>query len=77
MNATEFLQKAIDSNASDLFILAGRPASMRINNKIVQTDETRLLPDDTRQIITEIYGLTKGRSMDHLFPSGSCCPGDP
>ena len=48
MNATEFLQKAIDSNASDLFILAGRPASMRINNKIVQTDETRLLPDDTR-----------------------------
>ncbi len=70
MNATEFLQKAIDSNASDLFILAGRPASMRINNKIVQTDETRLLPDDTRQIITEIYGLTKGRSMDQLLETG-------
>lgn len=70
MNATEFLQKAIDSNVSDLFILAGRPASMRINNKIVQTDETRLLPDDTRQIITEIYGLTKGRSMDQLLETG-------
>lgn len=70
MNATEFLQKAIDSNASDLFILTGRPASMRINNKIVQTDETRLLPDDTRQIITEIYGLTKGRSMDQLLETG-------
>ncbi len=59
-----------DSVASDLFILAGRPASMRINNKIVQTDETRLLPDDTRQIITEIYGLTKGRSMDQLLETG-------
>lgn len=70
MKATEFLQKAIERNASDLFILAGRPASMRINNKIVQIDENRLLPGDTRQIITEIYALTKGRSMDQLMETG-------
>lgn len=70
MKAAEFLQKAIDRNASDLFILAGRPASMRINNKIVQIDENRLLPGDTRQIISEIYSLTKGRSMDQLMETG-------
>lgn len=70
MKAAEFLQKAIDRNASDLFILAGRPASMRINNKIVQIDENRLLPGDTRQIISEIYALTKGRSMDQLMETG-------
>ncbi len=69
-NTTELLQKALDRNASDLFIVAGRPASMRVNNTISQINDQRLLPADTQEIVTDIYALAGKRSMDHLLETG-------
>ncbi len=70
MNTKELLQKAIDNNASDIFIIAGLPASMRMNNTMgVETGE-RLLPDDTLEIIEDIYKMAGNRSMDILTETG-------
>ena len=70
MNTKELLQKAIDNNASDIFIIAGLPASMRMNNTMgVETGE-RLLPKDTMEIIKDIYELAGNRSMDILLETG-------
>ncbi len=69
-NTTELLQKALDHNASDLFIVAGRPASMRVNNAISQLNDQRLLPADTQEIVTDIYALAGKRSMDRLLETG-------
>ena len=58
MNTTELLEKAVSAGASDIFVVAGRPVSMRIHGDIRMEDNTRLLPDDTRRIIEQIYELT-------------------
>ena len=70
MNTKELLQRAIDNNASDIFIIAGLPASMRINNSMAIETGDRLLPNDTQAVLTDIYELAGNRSMEHLFKTG-------
>lgn len=43
MNTTELLEKAVSAGASDIFVVAGRPVSMRIHGDIRMEDNTRLL----------------------------------
>lgn len=70
LNVTEFLRAAVSAGASDLFIVAGLPASLRVNGNIVHISDTKLFPDDTRQIILQIYELAGKRSFDGLMTSG-------
>ena len=70
LNTTEFLQRAIEQKASDVFIVVGLPASMRINNTMVQDSDKKLLPQDTEEIITEFYRLSGNRSMEKLRETG-------
>lgn len=70
MSKTNILQRAIERNASDIFIVAGLPASMRVNNAMVKDNDQRLLPGDTERIISQIYGLADHRSMDRLLETG-------
>ena len=70
LNTTEFLQRAIEQKASDVFIVVGLPASMRINNTMVQDSDKKLLPPDTEEIISEFYRLAGNRSMQKLREMG-------
>ena len=70
MDTKELLQKAIENNASDIFIIAGLPASMRMNNTMNIDTGDRLLPKDTAEILKNIYELAGNRSMDQLMISG-------
>ena len=70
LNAIELLEKAVTEGASDVFIVAGLPVSMRIQGNIVRIGESRLQPDDTSLIISQIYSLANGRSLDILTESG-------
>lgn len=70
MNTTELLEKAVQAGASDLFIVAGRPVSMRIHGDIKMEDDVRLLPDDTQTIIEQIYHLAKERDISILEETG-------
>ncbi len=63
MDIKELLQRAIDKKASDLFIVAGRPVSYRINDVIQKDSEEKLTPQDTQELVTQIYELTKGRDI--------------
>lgn len=60
---TEYLQKAVGSGASDLFIVAGAPVSIKCDGQISQIGTDRLLPPQTAQFIAEIYELA-ARPMD-------------
>lgn len=66
----ELLQRISALGASDLFIVAGRPLSYRLHDQVIQDDSDRLLPDDTRAMIEEIYRLAGDRSMDTLTETG-------
>lgn len=70
MNTTELLQKAVQSGASDIFVVAGRPVSMRIHGDIQMEDNVRLLPDNTREIIEQIYHLANERDISVLEKNG-------
>jgi len=58
-----YLQQAVAEGASDLFVVAGGPACIKLDGSIRHLDEQRLLPPETEQIVTEIYAAA-GRSMD-------------
>lgn len=57
------LQQAVSENASDVFIVAGRPVSFRKNGIIYTIDDARLLPPDTEAMLKEIYKLADNRDL--------------
>lgn len=70
LDVIELLKKAVEKGASDVFIVAGLPVSMRLQGTIVQIEEERLLPDDTSAMINQIYELAGNRSMAALNNMG-------
>ena len=69
MGAEEILRDAAQKNASDIFIIAGLPISLKVNNKIERAGEEALRPEDTDRIIHELYGLGQ-RSPERMLESG-------
>lgn len=70
INTQELLKAAVRSQASDLFIVAGRPVSLRLNGSITMQNEDRLMPDDTKTIIEQIYEMANHRDMSILETTG-------
>lgn len=69
MQITDFLRKAVEDEASDLFVLAGSPVIEKKEGHIVPLTETSLLPEETRQLIAEIYSMAN-RDMEQYEKSG-------
>ena len=64
------LEQAVAENASDIFLVAGRPLSLRKNGVLSMENEKRLLPDDTAAFLKEIYELADNRDMRSLLSHG-------
>lgn len=65
----EYLEKAVETNAADVFIVAGGPVCVKHEKRLQPIGDTRLLPPDTESLIREIYDLAK-RSIDNFLASG-------
>jgi twitching motility protein PilT len=65
----EFLSSAAREHASDIFIVAGRPLSIKVQGQLIPIDD-RLMPDDTENMIRDIYQLAGNRTMEHLIKRG-------
>lgn len=70
MTTRELLEKASQMCASDLFVVAGLPITFKINGKMVESDDTRMMPPDTESILKDIYEMAGNRSMDNLSSMG-------
>jgi twitching motility protein PilT len=70
ISVVEYLKTAVQARASDIFIVAGRPLSLRVSGVIRPIDDVRLPPNDTWDLVRQIYALTNGRSMERLDNSG-------
>lgn len=70
IDTLELLKAAVRSQASDIFIVAGRPVSLRLNGSIIMQNEDRLMPDDSRSIIEQIYEMANHRDIGILESSG-------
>ena len=65
----EYLKRAVSDQASDLFLVAGGPVSEKQEGHIRPIGEERLMPPDTKSMISELYALA-GRSMDAFLDRG-------
>lgn len=70
MDITHILTDIVSKNASDIFIVAGRALSIKVNNVILNEDATPLTPEMTENLISAIYRLANGRSMESVLREG-------
>lgn len=70
MDITDVLKDASKKNASDIFIIAGRPLGFKINSRIVDYSDQVLMPKETQELIFAIYGLAGSRQTEKLLRSG-------
>jgi len=61
---SELITQAIQMNASDLHLSSGRPASCRVDGKIVPMDDQKLTPDDIEAIVGAIIGHQQQTTLD-------------
>ena len=66
---TDYLQKAVSSRASDLFIVAGGPVCAKQDNRLVPISQDRVFPNETEELIREVYNLA-GRPIDRFLQQG-------
>lgn len=69
MNLVDVLNFAKERNASDIFIIAGQPVTIKIYNQMVTYNDQKMKPADTHGIISEIYEHAN-RSEDKLTEHG-------
>ena len=65
----EFLTTAANQHASDIFIIAGRPLSIKVDGHLTDFGE-RLMPYDTKQILECIYQMANNRDLNRLLNTG-------
>lgn len=69
-NIKSILEYAVEANASDIFIVAGLPPTLRVNGSIVRVFEENLYPSDTEELIKQIYELEGSRSFEEFKKVG-------
>jgi twitching motility protein PilT len=70
MDLDNLLRTAAERQASDIYMISGRPLSYKINGLIVECGEERLLPDDTAALLEEIYMISSQRDINRVKEGG-------
>ena len=65
----QYLRRAVEDHASDLFIVAGGPVSYKLEGHVCAIGDERLLPPRTQEYISEIYRLAN-RPIDPFLEKG-------
>ena len=55
MTIQEILQKALEADAADIFLIAGLPVTFKCDGHQLRLDSDRLLPDDIMKLVDSIY----------------------
>ncbi len=70
MKILDLLKKAVASEASDVFIIAGLPASYRQKGALHQENDEKLSPATTREFLECIYEMADNRDISPLLTKG-------
>ena len=57
MDIKNFLEEAVNEGASDVFIVAGAQLAYKLNGQIRKCNDGILKPNDTKELISEIYAM--------------------
>ncbi|MDR3305212.1 MAG: PilT/PilU family type 4a pilus ATPase [Clostridiales Family XIII bacterium] len=64
------LRDAAERNASDIYLVSGKPLSIKVGGEIIEVTADRLMPDHTHDLLQEIYALASGRSIERVEETG-------
>lgn len=64
MDILSILKQAIDSKASDLHITVASPPIMRVNGRLIRMNDQRLMPDDTKTLISQMMTPDQVRQFE-------------
>ncbi|MBQ0005021.1 MAG: PilT/PilU family type 4a pilus ATPase [Clostridiales bacterium] len=70
MNLNDILVKSVNEGVSDIFIVAGLPVSVRKNGSIVNISPERIMPSETRNLLSQIYEAADNRDLSLLETNG-------
>lgn len=70
MNVNEILKEAVFQNASDVFLIPGQPLSYKINGQIQPQNEQKLNPQQTYELISQLYQLAGREQFAHFLDTG-------
>ena len=70
MNLTELLNEAIQRNVSDIYIVPGANIMIKAGGQLAALSDAKITPEDSIQLIRQVYTLGDNRSMDRLFETG-------
>ncbi|MCI9566436.1 MAG: PilT/PilU family type 4a pilus ATPase [Lawsonibacter sp.] len=65
----DYLRRAVEDQASDLFIVAGGPVCEKLDKRVQPISEGRVFPKETQELILGIYALA-GRDPERFLRSG-------
>ena len=66
----DILREATRKGASDIYLISGKPLSMKLGDKIVELHENRLQPNNTLEYLQEIYMLASNRDIGRVEEIG-------
>lgn len=70
MKAMDILAKAVEVNASDVYIVAGCPLALKIRGEIENLTDEKLNHLDTSRIVHEIYAIYEQGNIQELMEKG-------
>lgn len=70
MDIQKILEQAVESQVSDIFLIAGLSVSFRKNGVICHEQSGKLMPADTENMICQLYQLADNRPMETLLQTG-------
>lgn len=65
----EYLEKAVEDMASDVFIIAGGKVSYKVEGNILSLSEEKIFPDQSKELIQALYAMAK-RDMHEYVKDG-------
>ena len=65
----DYLKRAVEDNASDLFLVAGGPVCEKQDKQLIPIGEERVLPQKAEELVTQLY-TQAGRPMDNYLRDG-------
>lgn len=70
MELIDILQRTLQIGGSDVFIIPGSPARVKVHGQMEAATPERLLPADTEELIRQTYELAGNRNVDLLRQEG-------
>ena len=65
----DYLRRAVQKGASDMFIVSGMPVSFKVDGEIRQEAEEKVMPDRANELVSSRQATTTSRSRSKTWPA--------